>query len=305
MVMALALVVCASACVSPPAPPRLVIATGGAGGIYDRIGEALAALLRSRLHASVTVLRTAASVENLKLVGDGGADIGFASVDAAALAVAGSAPFTRPLPIQSFMRLYDEYLHVVVRADGPARDIGHLSGLTLSTGASESGTQLLAERVVEGVGAKNVTRIHLGVAESARALENGRIQGFFFTSGLPTPAIADLARRVPIRLLACDQLVEPFQTRYDNVYLRRLIPSLVYGLPADTPTIGVPNLLVVNSRMDHGLARRITELVFQSRDELIKAHVEARNLHERTATRTFPIALHTGAVDYYRDQKIS
>jgi uncharacterized protein len=299
----LALAVAEAGCMPAPPPTHLVMATGGAGGVYNRIGQALAAQLRHQLKMKVTVLPTAASVENLKLIGAGRAHIGFASVDAAALAVIGARPFPGNLPIQSLMRLYDEYLHVVVRGDGPIKDIGDLDGRKLSTGAPGSGTELLAERVLAGVDATGVERVHLGVTDSTRALVRGEIEGFFFTSGLPTPAIADLTRESSIRLLSCDQLVDPFQIRYDNVYLRRLIPSHAYGLPIDTPTIGVPTLLVASSSMDRGLARQITEVVFKSRDDLIDAHVEARNLHERTAIRTFPVALHPGAIDYYRDRK--
>src|SRR4051794_2328828 len=85
---------------------RLVIVTGGPGAVYYAYGNGIAGQARAHLPGSdPRVIATAASVENLRLVGDGKADAGFTLADAAALAVQGRPPFRRPMPVAALARL--------------------------------------------------------------------------------------------------------------------------------------------------------------------------------------------------------
>lgn len=66
-------------------PQKLLsVATGGTGGVYYPLGGGLANLLSSALPGyQVTSEVTGGSVDNLKLVAAGRADVGFSMVDAA------------------------------------------------------------------------------------------------------------------------------------------------------------------------------------------------------------------------------
>ncbi|WP_283133929.1 TAXI family TRAP transporter solute-binding subunit [Rhizohabitans arisaemae] len=286
-------------------PRRLVIATGGVGGVYDKLGRSLAHWLRYHWGTSVEVRSTAASLENLRLIASGEAHIGFSSLDAAALAPAGMLPFPAPLPIASLMRLYDEYLQIVVGGATPVWMLSDFTGGTVSVGSANSGTELLATRLLEAAGLPEaaVKRVHLGVAESAEALRTGRINGFFFTSGLPAPAITELSQKMPIRILSTDDYLKALVDRHNNVYFKRSIPARMYGLYSETPTIGVPNILVVGGGLDTETAYRLTKMIFQLKPELMAAHGAARHVNERSAISTVPVPLHPGAVRYYREAK--
>ncbi|MEU6997247.1 TAXI family TRAP transporter solute-binding subunit [Nonomuraea sp. NPDC046570] len=284
---------------------RLVIATGGLGGVYNRLGHTLAEEMERRWNIPIEERITGASLDNLELVAAGKADVGFTTIDAAALAASGQAPFTSPSPVVALMRLYDEYLQVVVSRSESVKTLADLRGRTISVGSEGSGTELLALRLLDLIGLSpgEVTLVRLGVAESAEALRSRKIQAFFFTSGLPAPAISELSRSMPIRLVPTDRYLDQLQERYDNVYLRRSIPSGTYGSTVETPTIGVANILVVNSAMTKIAAYDLTRMVFSLRDVLATTHVAARYLHESSAIKTLPIELHPGAVRFYREAK--
>ncbi|WP_181871215.1 TAXI family TRAP transporter solute-binding subunit [Sphaerisporangium album] len=301
--LASALLLGVGACSSRGHRERLTIATGGTGGVYYALGEALAAVMRRRWDVDVVVTRSAASIENLHLVAAGRADLGFASIDAVALAVAGHAPFLGRRPITSLALLYDDYLQFTTGAGDPIRRPADISGTAVSVGAPESGTELIVLRLLRTAGIEPSRLVRLGVADSADAMRRGEIRGFFFSGGIPTPAIAALARSSPIRLLPLGAYVPALQREYDGVYVTRTVPANTYGLDADVSTIGVHNLLVANAAMPADLAYRITKLLFESRGELAATHAEARHLHERTAVFTEPVPLHPGAVRYYREVK--
>jgi uncharacterized protein len=301
---------CAAGCADGP-PPRgpLRIATGGRGGVYYAYGEGLARVVRDHWGpAEVRVLATAASVENIRLVARGQADLAFTLADAAALGVEGRPPFPAPQPVQALARLYDNYVHLVVRADGPVRGLLDLRGRVVSTGAAQSGTELVAARLLGLAGIdpdRDITRHRLGVDESASALRGGRIDAFFWSGGLPTAAIAALARGAPIRLVDLAGHVGDLRERHGEFYTERTIPASAYGLDRAVSTIGVPNYLVVGAAMEEPVAHELTRLLFANAETLAAAHPEALRLNRRAAIGTWPVPLHPGAARYYREAKLA
>ncbi|WP_248964095.1 TAXI family TRAP transporter solute-binding subunit [Sphaerisporangium perillae] len=303
--LALPLAMALNAC-SAGRPPlrRLVIATGGKGGVYYELGRALAGHLHRQWGSDTEVRATAASVENLKLVADGMADVAFASLDSVALAVAGLPPFTRPLPLSALAQIYDDYVQIVSLRGTSVDHLDDLSGHHVGVGAPGSGTELVANRVLGMARFSGLQRLHLSVADSVQALVSGRIQAFFFSGGLPTPAIAGLSAAKPIHVIPLGEYVEILQRRYQDVYVRKTIPAMTYNLSqGSVPTVGIHNLLVVNDRMDPGEAYWLTRVLFEARGEFAAAHAEAQHLHERTAIFTAPAPLHPGAIRYYREVK--
>ena len=77
------------------------IATGGTGGVYYPYGGGLAKILNENLpNVRATAEVTAASVDNLKLIRDGKADIAFTLADTLADAVNGRGAFQgAPAPV--------------------------------------------------------------------------------------------------------------------------------------------------------------------------------------------------------------
>ncbi|MFI0452258.1 TAXI family TRAP transporter solute-binding subunit [Actinomadura sp. 6N118] len=286
---------------------RLVIATGGEGGVYHALGTAFAGAARRRWAADTAVLTTAASVENLRLIADGRAHLGFATVDSAALAVRGEGPFVQALPIVALAGLYDDYLQIVVSADGPIQAIADLRDRRVSTGSAGSGTEIVAARVMEAAGLdldREIDRHRLSASASAAALGRGEIDAFFFTGGLPTPAVAELSRRHQIRILPVGQMVGGLQARYGEVYQPRSIPANLYSLAGEVTTVGIANVLVVRADMSAAEAQALTALLFEAKTTLNAAHAEARRLDHRTALVTFPVPLHPGAAKYYQESKV-
>jgi hypothetical protein len=289
-----------------PAPvDRLVIATGADDSVYDRLGRALVSVARDRWGVDARVRATAGSVENLRLVAAGEVDVAFTTVDVAAAAVHGDHPFDSAASIVALAGLYDDYLHVVVRADSDITQISDLSGLTMSAGPAESGTDIVAARILEaaGHGIHNIERSYLDAADSAEALRAGEIDGFFVTGGLPTSAVADLARHLPIRVLSAREEVREIQQRQPDLYLARSIPPSTYGLDGEVETLGIRNVLVVRWDMPERVAHWITELLFAAKSDMARAHEEARRLDSRAAVATHPLPLHPGAARYYLESK--
>lgn len=307
--------VCAAlgACSSNTGAPEaryLSIATGGTGGVYYPYGGGIAKVLNDNLpgvRASAEV--TAASVDNLKLIRDGRADIAFTLADTLADAVAGRGAFEgRPVAAASLAVLYSNYTHVITLAASGIRAVPDLRGRTISSGSAGSGTEVIAFRVLRAAGLdpdRDVRRQALGVSESADALKDGKIDAFFWSGGLPTAAVQDLSHspNVSIRLIPTLALLPTMNEQHGKLYFSLEIPPGTYpGIETAVPVVGVANVLVVNRSMPEDLAYAITRVLFEKQEQLAAIHPEARNLSMASAKTGSPADFHPGAIRYYHDK---
>src|SRR3954454_3515036 len=179
-------------------PERLSVTTGGRGGIYFVYGAALEKAISAHMPGyRGTTQESTGSVENLLRLRDGRSDVALTLADTALDAVEGREAFQRPVPLRALAQIYRSYVQVVTLRGSGIRSLNDLRGKRVSVGSPDSGTEVVAERalaVARMDPRKDIRRRHLGVAESATALEDGDIDAFFWSGGLPTDAIRDLAR---------------------------------------------------------------------------------------------------------------
>jgi TRAP transporter TAXI family solute receptor len=286
-------------------PQRLTIATGGRGGIYYAYGEALAKSISRHLPGyRASAQESTGSVENLLRLRDGRADIALTLADTALDAVEGREAFTKPVPLRALAQIYRSYVQVVTEKGSPIRSIADLEGRRVSVGSPDSGTEIVAQRVLAAAhlsARRDIRRRRLGVAESAKALEDGSIDAFFWSGGLPTGAITDLANAHEVTLLDLGAYARPLRERYGGVYVDASIPARTYpGVTTAVPTVSIPNYIVVSASMNGALAFDLTKLLFDHGDELVAAHPESHSLDPAHAREVIaPIRLHPGADHYY------
>lgn len=283
---------------------RQTIAGGGADGVYFAYGEQIADDLSERLGVQLVAEETAGSVDNLLRVSSGEALLGFAQGDAAADAVAGVGAFDDPLDVRAVARLYDEYVHVVVRAESDIDDVGDLAGRVVSLGAENSGVNVIAARILDvaGVDIASVDDPRLDLGESIAAMAAGEIDGFFWVGGIPTPGIAELAETSPVRLLPIEQSwVSEVNERYSYAYRPSDLPIGLYGLEQSQPTMAVPNYLVTAAATPDGVVRDVLSGLFDARTRIAQRVPAAALLDRRQAIFTGPVILHPGAIDFYRE----
>jgi len=297
LVGAIAVAVAFASC-SPNDPPggegRLSIATGGSGGVYQVYGGGLAEVLTDELPDSPTTAETtSASVDNLLLVADGESDIAFTLGDTAIDAVRGDEAFPRKEPLRALGTIYSNITQVVVKADSGIESIEDLKDKTVSVGAPNSGTEIIALRMMKVAGLDPDEDIHkrgLGVGESAQAIRDGSIDAFFWSGGVPTAAVADLSKRTPVALVDLLRYAPEMRRRWGGVYGGATVPAGTYGLDSRVSTVTIPNYVVVGDRMDAALAHDLTSLLFSS------GRVKDR---ERAQDVIAEVGLHPGAQAYF------
>ena len=307
--VAMVLAALVTAC-SPNDPPggegRLSIATGGAGGVYQVYGGGLADLLSDELPDSPTTAETtSASVDNLLLVANGDSDIAFSLADSAIDAVEGDDSFEQPQPLRALATIYSNITQVVVPADSDIETIEDMEGRTISVGSPGSGTEVIALRLLDVAGLdadEDITKRQLGVGESVQALRDGSIEGFFWSGGVPTGAVTDLATTDDIRLLNLQEYLAPMRERFGEAYSEAEVEDGEYEGVGAATTIGVPNVLMVNEGMSEDLAFSVTEALYAGKDRLATVVPAAESLDPAEGREMVsPIELHPGARRYYEE----
>lgn len=268
------------------ATQSLAIATGTTGGVYYPLGGGIANILsRTVPGLSATVEVTGASVANLQLLGAGRVGMGFSQVDAAVDALRGNDRFRgRPVQVRALAVLYTNHMQVVTTAAAGVRSMTDLRGKRISTGAPGSATEGMAFRLIEAAGLDREkdfrARERLSPAESTNAMKDGKLDAYFFVSGVPTSAITDLAASPGVQIVLVDHadLVPKVVAQYGPVYFPEVIPAGTYpGQRTDNQQMSVANILAVLDTMPAEQATAIIGAIWAGRGELALVHAEGRN----------------------------
>lgn len=288
----------------------VVLSTGVTTGVYARYGQ----LLRGQLAAdapglSITLRPSEGSVENIERLVSGEADFAIATADAiAAYQAAGGPAATR---LRACARLYDDYIQLVVPADSPVTKVSDLAGLRVGVGQDQSGVQPAARELLAAAGLDmdtDIQAVNAGIDTMPTMLEAKRLDAFFWSGGLPTSAVEQLAEHTDIRLVPLgDLLPELGRLGPQNAYYRAaVLPPDAYPDIAGSgviDTLAVANLLITMDSTDHDVAEQLTRSVINGRDRIGQEVHAAQRVDLRTAIYTGPLELHPGARDYYRSVK--
>ncbi|MDT4891725.1 MAG: uncharacterized protein QOE97_760 [Pseudonocardiales bacterium] len=289
-----------------PPSGALRLTAGATRGVYYAFLDQLAAHLRARdRHLTVTVEASDGSVQNLERVAGGTADCGIAAGDAAALAVAGERPFYRPEDIAAVARVYDGYVQLVVRADSGISALADIRGRSLSLGADGSGVRLISSRLlrVARIPEAAVHTLALGFDDSVAALTAGRIDGFFWSGGVPTPAVAQLVSSGRAELVPLGAFVDAMSADYGQLYRAATIPAGSYGDTRALDTIAVANVIVCGRAVRDDIVEFLTDTLFRYQPAIAQVVPAVNAMNKGSAIDTGPLPLHPGAVSWYRHSK--
>ena len=147
-------------------------------------------------------------------------------------------------------------------------------------------------------------RERLSPAESTNAIRDGKLDAYFFVSGVPTSAITDLAAtpNTQIVLVDHDQHLDAIVREHGPVYFPEVIPANTYpGQRTDNRQLSVANILAVREDMAPALVTQILTILWQNREDWARVHAEARNFTvagQKTAAAGIP--WHPAAEAFWR-----
>ncbi|MEJ5349882.1 MAG: TAXI family TRAP transporter solute-binding subunit [Desulfosoma sp.] len=303
---------------------KVLVATGGIGGVYYYYGTQVAEILTKNNAVPATAIQTAASVDNMLLIRDKTDPDKKTYFLATVLPDTAYFTFTgkhekfadRPAKASILWMMYPNYLHVVTTDQSGIKTLADLKDKRVSTGAPGSGTEFTALNLLKaaGINPEGFKKWEkLGAKESDEALANGTIDAYFWSGGLPTGSVVELANTLKrkgmnlalVPLPEKDPGVVAFMKEFEGLVDPTMVKKEVYSLTEDVPTLAFWNMFVAPDSLPEDLAYTITKTVFENLETL---HASVKPSKDTTAENTArfvgktAIPFHPGAVRYFKEK---
>ena len=287
-------------------PKSLTLVTGPPGGVYYVYGEALAQVLTEKLGIAVNPLPTQGSVQNVKLIESGGAQLGMTTMGVGLQGWNGTGDWTNGKQLRDMRALfplyYTPFQAVVLQRSGGIATLAQLDKKRIGVGsrAGTGGTYMPAMLKVLGISAE----INYGSFDNmATKLLAGRIDAVLTLLGTPVPGRSRMYRRrsrshssifLPSKLKPCAKRCRSSALRRSRPgptasWTRTMSPSECTISLSGEPIF--PTILSTNW----------VKAVFENQPRLLKAHSSASETLPQNADKNTFLPFHPGAVRYYRE----
>ena len=261
----------------------VTIGTGGITGVYYPTGGAIAKIVnakKDKYDIRATVESTGASVFNINAIMAGDLEFGIAQAD----------------------RQYQAYNGLSEWEGKPQKDLRAVFAL-----APEAGNRQNAIDVFEAAGInieKDLKAESIKAADAPRMLQDGRIDGFFYTVGHPNGNIKEAtAGKRKTRIVSITD-IEPLVKKFPYYSLTN-IDMAQYPEAANAnekvTTVGMLATFVTSAKVPDDVVYAITKEVFENLDEFKKLHPALEGLTRETMLEGLTAPIHPGALKYYKE----
>jgi TRAP transporter TAXI family solute receptor len=287
---------------------RLNFVGGPPAGVFGIFATGIGTYLsRAVPNLDVSVTATGGSVENIRRVNSGEAEMGLSFASDVHEAYHGQEQFKgKPLTnIRAVGLVFFGVAHAITYADSGIRTVEDLAGKRVAVGTPGSGTFASAERVFRSLGVwDKISRIPLLGAQAGEAMSDGKADAFFWTGPEPDRVTMEAATKKAVR--AIDIYTPATKTDFFKQYpyfARYVFAANSYkGIAEETPTVGIPVIWYVHRDLSPALVQKMTEAAYnkEGNSHMLKVHAGSRDMQPQKALQGITFPLHKGAEDHWR-----
>lgn len=303
-----------------PAPTNVhaenivTIGTGAVTGVYYPTGKAIAKIVnkKGKEHGvQVKVESTGGSVFNVNAIIVGDLEFGIVQSDRQYQAWNGIKDWKDRGPqkkLRSICSFHPESIVLIAGDDTGIETLIDLKGKHINIGNLGSGPRGNAIDAMQSCGIewrRELSAEGIRAADSAKLLQNGRIDAFFYTVGHPNESIkeATAGKRkvhfVPLTGDCIDQLVAKWL-----YYAKAYIPISFYPMARNkenVETFGVKATFCTSADVPENVVYIITREFFNNLEDFKKLHPAYGVLTKNNMLEALSAPIHPGAMKYYKE----
>lgn len=283
----------------------LAFGTGSTTGTYYPLGNAFANIWTQKSKKiNVMTHSTNGSYENIELLRSHEINLAIAQSDIVADALEGKGKFiNRPYKdLKILAALYPEVIQIVVASETTnINNINDLKGHSINVGPANSGNALTAIELLKtlGLNENDYQMINISYDEVIQAMEKNECDASIFIAGVPTKAVLELKKRLPIKILNIDDKTISSVTHNFKYLTSYTLYSDIYGIGDRINTFAVMALLITNNDLKDELAYDLTKIIFENIEYLKIIHERAKDISIENAKKGIKTDyLHTGVLKY-------
>lgn len=220
----------------------------------------------------------------------------------------GEKPFKRDARYNDIRALFTipyVTVHWVVRADSGIASFADLAGKPFVPGARGSVAERQTASVLGLLGLDGkVPLLDIDADSALPALRDRQVSGVALAGPYPLPAVVELAKAMPIRLLALSPIEIARAMRSDDSVVSTTIPKGAYpGVDEDVTTLAIPVGVYTTKAMSEAAAYALTKAFWTRKAELEKENPVWQATTPATLA-ALGVKLHPGALRYYKEAKV-
>ena len=290
----------------------ITIGTGGFTGVYYPVGGYIASLInegRAEHGIDASVESTDGSVFNINAVLANSMEFGIAQADRQYQAYTGQHEWESTGPrenLRSVCGLYTEMVTLAAAVDAGIETLTDLRGKTVNIGNPGSGERGNAIQVLSAVGIDIQSDINaqgIKSSESAKLLQDGRIDAYFFTVGHPAGSLMEaMSGRRQIRLIpitGMENLIEQEPYYTEGIIPIQYYPNVVNE--QDVKTIGVKTTIVTSVDVPETIVYEVTRVIVENLETLKHRHEALNEMTLESLVKGLTAPLHPGAERYFNE----
>lgn len=297
------------------AKTNFLFATGGVSGTFYPLGGAIAQIWNKKIQdLNVTIQATGGSVENIRLLGNKGAEVAITMNDIAFFGYNGEEVFKakseKYTNFSAIGNVYPDVIQIFARKDSPIKEIADLKGKKVSVGPPGSGTEISARQVLGLNGMdyktrKDITPLYLSYSEAADQFKDKLVDACYFVVSVPNGALQDINVMHPIQFIEIDDAMFAKITKAYPLYARFEIPANAYsGLAKPVKTIAVFSSIMVQNSLPVDLVYQMTKVMYEENAAVEQAHAAGKYLRLSNAIGGVAVPFHPGAMKYFKEKGI-
>jgi TRAP transporter TAXI family solute receptor len=199
---------------------------------------------------------------------------------------------------------------LVTFADSRIRTVDDLVGKRVAVGAPGTGTFAVAERLFRALGLwDRISRVPLLGAAAGEALNDGKVDGFFWNGPEPDRITTESASKKPVHIV--DLYNPASKTKFFKEYpyfTNHLIPAGSYaGVTQDVATFGVSILWFARRDLFAPLVQKMAATAYgpEGHAHMLRVHAAAKDMNLGKALEGVTIPLHAGAEAHWKSVGLS
>ena len=256
-----------------------------------------------------TVESTGGSVFNVNAIMAGDLEFGVVQSDRQYQAYNGTADWEeagKQEKLRAVFSIHPESVTLIAADDSGIETFEDLKGKVVNIGNPGSGHRGNAMDAFEAYGIdveNDLTAEGLKAAESAKMLQDGRIDAYFYTVGHPNGSIKEATSGARKTHFVPVEDVDSLLAKYPY-YAPSFVPISEYpnaSNRADVPTFGVKATLCTSADVPDEVVYAITKEVFENLDEFKTLHPAFAVLTKESMLEGLSAPIHPGALKYYEE----
>ncbi|VAX18738.1 TRAP transporter solute receptor, TAXI family precursor [hydrothermal vent metagenome] len=288
----------------------ITIGSGSVTGVYYPIAGAISKIVnkqRKKHGIRATVESTGGSAYNVNSMSIGEMDMGIVQSDVGFRAYNGVGDFKgRKIgKLRSILSLHPEPFHIIASEKSGIKTFNDLKGKRVNIGNPGSGQRSSSEALfsVTPFGLEDMTVESLKGSEAPDYLRDGRIDAFFYTVGIGSASIMDIASAHVVKVISIDDSVLDKLKKGRPYFVPVDIPGGVYPHnPDPVRTFAVKATLLTTTDLANEVVYSIVKSIYENFDEFIKTHPALALLAPEDTLKGMSAPFHPGALKYYKER---